>query len=64
MAGRGQPLRECLRLTGGAAETAVELLSGLRIVPDRMRANAELGLPGPSTWEPPSALIDRVLERR
>ncbi|WP_336215161.1 lyase family protein [Nonomuraea sp. LPB2021202275-12-8] len=36
------PLRECLRLTGGAAETAVELVAGLRVFPDRMRANAEL----------------------
>lgn len=59
-----QPLRECLRLTGGAAETAVELLSGLRIVPDRMRANAELGLPRPIDVGAASALIDRVLERR
>jgi 3-carboxy-cis,cis-muconate cycloisomerase len=29
-------------LTGGAAETAVELVGGLRVFPDRMRANAEL----------------------
>ncbi len=36
------PLRECLRLTGGAAETAVELVGGLRVFPDRMRANVEL----------------------
>lgn len=36
------PLRECLRLTGGAAETTVELIGGLRIFPDRMRANVEL----------------------
>ncbi|MCA2190301.1 lyase family protein [Nonomuraea cavernae] len=36
------PLRECLRLTGGAAETAVELLAGLKVFPDRMRANADL----------------------
>ncbi|QXJ26224.1 3-carboxy-cis,cis-muconate cycloisomerase [Actinomadura graeca] len=34
-----QPLRECLRLTGGAAETAAELLGGLEVRPDRMRAN-------------------------
>lgn len=36
------PLRECLRLTGGAAETAAELLAGLEVFPDRMRANAGL----------------------
>ncbi|MBH1935058.1 3-carboxy-cis,cis-muconate cycloisomerase [Streptomyces sp. AV19] len=38
------PLRECLRLTGGAARTAVELAEGLEVRPDRMRAN--LGLTG------------------
>ncbi|WP_258023933.1 lyase family protein [Streptomyces bambusae] len=37
-------LRECLRLTGGAAHTAVELAAGLGVDPDRMRAN--LGLTG------------------
>ncbi|GGK12940.1 3-carboxy-cis,cis-muconate cycloisomerase [Streptomyces camponoticapitis] len=37
-----QPLRELLRLTGGAAHDAAELVQGLRIFPDRMRAN--LGL--------------------
>lgn len=39
-----QPLRECLRLTGGAAHTAVELAEGLVVRPERMRAN--LGLTG------------------
>ncbi|MFI0937544.1 3-carboxy-cis,cis-muconate cycloisomerase [Streptomyces sp. NPDC021020] len=34
-----QPLRECLRLTGGAAYTAVELVRGLTVHPERMRAN-------------------------
>ncbi|MEV6384849.1 3-carboxy-cis,cis-muconate cycloisomerase [Streptomyces sp. NPDC051773] len=34
-----QPLRECLRLTGGAAHTAVELARGLTVRPERMRAN-------------------------
>ncbi|MGW5697368.1 lyase family protein, partial [Streptomyces asiaticus] len=38
------PLRECLRLTGGAAHTAVELVEGLAVFPDRMRAH--LGLTG------------------
>ncbi|MFD3701048.1 3-carboxy-cis,cis-muconate cycloisomerase [Streptomyces sp. NPDC058646] len=34
-----QPLRECLRLTGGAAHTALELVRGLTVHPERMRAN-------------------------
>ncbi|GAA2403399.1 3-carboxy-cis,cis-muconate cycloisomerase [Actinomadura vinacea] len=34
-----QPLRECLRLTGGAAETAAELAGGLEVRPERMAAN-------------------------
>ncbi|GCD97619.1 lyase family protein [Embleya hyalina] len=37
-----QPLRECLRLTGGAAHTAVELAEGLVVRPERMRANLAL----------------------
>ncbi len=37
-----QPLRECLRLAGGAAATAVELAEGLVIDPDRMRRNVGL----------------------
>ncbi|QCX79129.1 3-carboxy-cis,cis-muconate cycloisomerase [Streptomyces sp. YIM 121038] len=37
-----QPLRECLRLTGGAAHTAVELTEGLVVHPDRMRTNLAL----------------------
>ncbi|WP_327233344.1 adenylosuccinate lyase family protein [Streptomyces sp. NBC_01317] len=37
-----QPLRECLRLAGGAAHTACELVSGLVVSPERMRANLEL----------------------
>ncbi len=36
------PLRECLRLTGGAAETAAELTAGLQVFPGQMRANAGL----------------------
>ncbi|AKZ53206.1 3-carboxy-cis,cis-muconate cycloisomerase [Streptomyces ambofaciens ATCC 23877] len=36
-----QPLREALRLTGGAAATAAELARGLTVHPDRMRANLE-----------------------
>ncbi|MGW4521675.1 class-II fumarase/aspartase family protein [Amycolatopsis sp. NPDC004378] len=34
-----QLVRECLRLTGGAAHTAVELARGLTVQPARMRAN-------------------------
>lgn len=37
-----QPLRELLRLTGGAAHNAAELTAGLRVFPGRMRDN--LGL--------------------
>lgn len=37
-----QPLREALRLTGGAAHTAVELAEGLVVHPERMRANLDL----------------------
>ena len=33
------PLRECLRLTGGAAHTAVELAEGLTVQAERMRQN-------------------------
>ena len=36
------PLRECLRLAGGAAQAAVELTEGLEVRQDRMREN--LGL--------------------
>ncbi|MGW0768593.1 3-carboxy-cis,cis-muconate cycloisomerase [Streptomyces sp. NPDC002676] len=39
-----QPLRECLRLAGGAAHSTAELLAGLTVHADRMRAN--LGLTG------------------
>ncbi|MFF3274604.1 3-carboxy-cis,cis-muconate cycloisomerase [Streptomyces chrestomyceticus] len=34
-----QPLREALRLVGGAARDAAELTAGLRVRPERMRAN-------------------------
>ncbi|NUV98632.1 3-carboxy-cis,cis-muconate cycloisomerase [Streptomyces sp. CAI 127] len=37
-----QLLREALRLTGGAAHTAVELAEGLVVRPERMRANLDL----------------------
>ncbi|MFD5098891.1 3-carboxy-cis,cis-muconate cycloisomerase [Streptomyces albidochromogenes] len=37
-----QPLRELLRLAGGAAAHAAELAEGLRVRPDRMRANLDL----------------------
>ncbi|MFJ9344289.1 lyase family protein [Streptomyces sp. NPDC101733] len=35
-------LRDCLRLAGGAAHTAVELAEGLVVRPERMRANLSL----------------------
>ena len=37
-----EPLRECLRLAGGAAHTAAELAGGLTVHTDRMRANLDL----------------------
>ncbi|WP_030198175.1 lyase family protein [Streptomyces sp. NRRL S-87] len=37
-----QPLRECLRLVGGAARTAAELAEGLVVHEDRMAANLRL----------------------
>ncbi|MFF8604575.1 lyase family protein [Streptomyces sp. NPDC015346] len=37
-----QLLRECLRLTGGAAHTAVELAEGLQVRAERMRENLAL----------------------
>ncbi|HEX9335823.1 MAG TPA: 3-carboxy-cis,cis-muconate cycloisomerase, partial [Pseudonocardiaceae bacterium] len=37
-----QLLRECLRLTGGAAHTAVELTEGLSVRAERMRDNLAL----------------------
>jgi 3-carboxy-cis,cis-muconate cycloisomerase len=39
-----QPLRECLRLAGGAAQTAAELAAGLVPAPERMLTN--LGMTG------------------
>ncbi|HKN53605.1 MAG TPA: adenylosuccinate lyase family protein, partial [Amycolatopsis sp.] len=36
-----QPLRECLRTTGGAAATAAELAAGLEVFPEALRANLE-----------------------
>lgn len=36
-----QPLREALRLTGGAADRAAELAGGLRVHTERMRANLD-----------------------
>lgn len=37
-----QPLRECLRLAGGSAHTAAELLEGLTVDAERMRTNLDL----------------------
>ena len=38
-----QPLRETLRLAGGAAHTAAELAEGLRVFPYRLAANLAIG---------------------
>ncbi|MDL4776461.1 3-carboxy-cis,cis-muconate cycloisomerase [Actinomadura xylanilytica] len=59
-----QPLRECLRLTGGAAETAAEMLDGLEADAGRMAAN--LGalldvLPGDPGVGAAPAMTDRAL---
>ncbi|MFC4012627.1 lyase family protein [Nonomuraea purpurea] len=51
------PLREALRLTGGAAETAAELVAGLRVFPERMRANIQIGTDVGAAPE----LVDRIL---
>ncbi|GAA2595026.1 3-carboxy-cis,cis-muconate cycloisomerase [Actinomadura fulvescens] len=67
-----QPLRECLRLTGGAAATMAELLDGLEVFPERMRANLDglLAVLGGGSDADPRAepatgaateLVDRVL---
>jgi 3-carboxy-cis,cis-muconate cycloisomerase len=37
-----QPLREALRLVGGATHTAAELVAGLEVFPERMAANLAL----------------------
>ncbi|MEU6430820.1 3-carboxy-cis,cis-muconate cycloisomerase [Microbispora sp. NPDC046973] len=63
-----QPLRECLRLAGGAAETAAELAEGLEVFPERMRHNLDHLLAvladhgeDPGIGQAP-ALVDRALE--
>ncbi|QYC43237.1 3-carboxy-cis,cis-muconate cycloisomerase [Nonomuraea coxensis DSM 45129] len=53
-----QPLRECLRLVAGAARDAAELAGGLRVHPERMRANLTLsGSTGSAR-----ALVERALK--
>lgn len=60
-----QPLRECLRLTGGAAETAAELLDGLEVSTELMRAGLDDlldvlgGDPGPGAA---AELVGRALD--
>ncbi|MCX4766364.1 3-carboxy-cis,cis-muconate cycloisomerase [Streptomyces sp. NBC_01275] len=57
-----EPLRDLLRLTGGAARDAAELTEGLRVHPDAMRAN--LGLThGLIVSERLSAELSAVLGR-
>jgi 3-carboxy-cis,cis-muconate cycloisomerase len=38
-----QPLRDSLRLAGGAAHTAAELVEGLRVFPEKLAANLSIG---------------------
>ncbi|MFI6322423.1 3-carboxy-cis,cis-muconate cycloisomerase [Nonomuraea sp. NPDC050556] len=54
-----EPLRQCLRLAGGAARDAAELAEGLRVHPDRMRANLRITGDTGSAGE----LTDRALRR-
>ncbi|MEU7612594.1 adenylosuccinate lyase family protein [Micromonospora sp. NPDC049204] len=55
-------LRECLRLTGGAAETAVTLARGLVVHPDRMAANLTITR-GQLTSERIAAQLSRTVGR-
>ncbi len=49
-------LRDCLRLTGGAAEAAVTLTRGLVVRPERMAANLALtGASSPPNGSPPGS---------
>ncbi|GIH66435.1 3-carboxy-cis,cis-muconate cycloisomerase [Microbispora siamensis] len=63
-----QPLRECLRLAGGAAETAAELAEGLEVFPERMRHNLDhlLAVLAEHGEDPgvgsASVLVDRALQ--
>ncbi|NUR63572.1 MAG: 3-carboxy-cis,cis-muconate cycloisomerase, partial [Catenulispora sp.] len=70
-----QPLREALRLVGGAAATTAELLGGLRVCPERMAENlagldlaAAREFTGRAVTDPrdylgaASALVDRALK--
>ncbi|HEV2634455.1 MAG TPA: adenylosuccinate lyase family protein [Actinocrinis sp.] len=58
-----QPLREALRLTGGAAHTAVELVEGLTVDAERMRANVDLSQ-GAIVAERLAATLAPVLGKR
>ncbi len=56
------PFRECLRLTGGAAELAAELCAGLVISPERMRANLAVTGELSGGLGASGDLVDRALE--
>ncbi|WP_405140796.1 3-carboxy-cis,cis-muconate cycloisomerase [Sphaerisporangium sp. NBC_01403] len=56
------PFRECLRLTGGAAELAAELCAGLVISPGRMRANLAVTGELSGGLGASGDLVDRALE--
>lgn len=53
-------LRECLRLTGGAAQTAVDLSRGLQVRPERMSDNLALLGGQPSAERLSAALTPRL----
>ncbi|MEV8524923.1 3-carboxy-cis,cis-muconate cycloisomerase [Streptomyces sp. NPDC052000] len=59
------PLREALRLCGGAARAAAHLCAALRVSPDRMRRNLERGELGDlgAPVGAAQALVDRALGR-
>ncbi|MGI5119476.1 3-carboxy-cis,cis-muconate cycloisomerase [Marinactinospora thermotolerans] len=57
-----QPLRECLRLTGGSTHTLVELVAGLRVRPDRMVRNVAVEA-GAVTSERVAAVLAPLLGR-
>ncbi|MEU5883755.1 3-carboxy-cis,cis-muconate cycloisomerase [Spirillospora sp. NPDC047279] len=63
-----EPLRDCLRLTGGAAATTAELLDGIEVRAGRMRANLDdlLAVLAEHGGEPgtgaAAGLVDRALD--
>ncbi|MEN3584854.1 lyase family protein [Streptomyces sp. ZYX-F-203] len=59
-----QPLRECLRLAGGAGHTAAELAEGLTVSAARARANLALTGSGPVSERLSVALVPELGRQR